>query len=346
MPAGLRALRRIQFGKESTAGTAVAATEFVVGKLGQKLEQELYMPDDLETGRLASFERSEVIARESVLPFESDANYEQIAMFLDMAVRGGVSATGADPHLWVFEPVYNASNAPGSYTVEYGDNVHQFETSYVSCRQLEFSGQVGDVVKINADLFGRDTISSSFTSNINVPSVLEAVKMAHGKLYVNDTWTALVGNSPAEVGGTLVDFSYKIMTGITPQKFADGRLDFSELAEAKRHVELELTAAFNTTTSGYFDTLYKNQNSSGANVGAQGMRMFGLHFDNGATTTSNRKLKLQLSGKLTEYDTLTEREGQNIVKLKVVSEYDDTPGAARDMRVELVNGRDVLINAA
>ena len=59
------------------------------------------MPDDLETGRLASFERSAVISRDAKLPFESDANYEQLAYFLNMAVTQPsiVASTTAFPIL-------------------------------------------------------------------------------------------------------------------------------------------------------------------------------------------------------------------------------------------------------
>ena len=60
MPAGIRALRQIHFGQESSTarGVAVTPTAFVVGKLNMRLEQELFMPAEYETGKLASFERS------------------------------------------------------------------------------------------------------------------------------------------------------------------------------------------------------------------------------------------------------------------------------------------------
>ena len=316
MASGFRALRKIQFGQEVTAGTPVAATAFIVGKIGMKLEQEIHSPDDFETGRLASYEQSEVIARQAMLPFEGDVTYEQIAYFLDMAITQGVVTGTTAPFTWTYSPNYTGSNAPRSFTAEYGDNIQAYESEFVSCRQLEISGQVGDVVKVNADLFGRQVVSTAFTTGLTPPA-RETVKMAGAQLFVDSSWA---GVGATEVPATLVDFNWRLQTGFNPMKFADNQLFFTELTEAKRHIELEMTVGFNTTTAGWF-----------ANFTGQTLRMVELSF----TGSNSRSLKLQQSVKLIEYMELTEREGQDIVKLKFVSEYDDT--GARDLRAILVN---------
>lgn len=333
--AGIRALRKIQFGTEATnaPGTAVDATAFVVGTLGMKLEQELYMPDDLETGNLASFERSQVIAREATLPFESDATYEQLMYMLNMAVEIPVitAASGNDPTIWTYAPNYTAANSLQTFTVEYGDDVQQWRAEFVSCRQLELSGQVGDVVKVNADLFGRQVMPAAagssftgFTANIN-PISRETIKMGTAQLYVNDSW----GNvGTTEAGATLVDFNWRFMTGLSPMKFADNQLYFTELAQAKRHVELDMTVALNSGTSGWF-TRFLEQTLTVMELRFTGTETIAMAND------SVKQLKLQTGGKITEFNELTEREGQDIVKVKLVSEYDST--GARDMGVEVRN---------
>ena len=428
--AGLRALRRIQIGAETTHGTGVPATLQLVGTLGMRSEQELYMPDDLETGRLASFERSTAIARETTLPFESDANYEQIEHLLRMAVpvagTGGFTATspvsgvnatarlpetGAnyinltllDPHgtpanSWtatvrvgrgsgtaqaarvgtrlrvdveeatltlnaaialfntipgvvaslgggagttvintttnasfsggrtrlgtgagLFEPGYGSANTYTSYTMEYGDDQQVWESTYVLARQLEISGSVGEVVRVSADLFGREQVVSNFTPNLSLPTTINAVKMAEAKFYVNDSWADITGNTPTEVGATLVDFNYRITTGLSPLKFADRRLDYTEVTQAKRSVELDMTVGFNSTTTAWFNSLFASQS----------LYMYKLEFDG----PNNQALDLYISGYMTEFAELTEREGQDIVRLKIASAYDST--GSRDMRVNL-----------
>ena len=439
--AGLRALRRIQFGQEDPPGEVAVTTAFLVGKLGLKLDQEIYQPEDLETGRLASFERSIAIAREATLPFESDANYEQLMYFLSMAVNNFPNAsdrtssgtpdgagTPTDPYTWTYLPNYTKRNDPLSFTVAYGDDVQMFYSTFVSCRQLEFSGQVGDVVKINSDLFGQQvtkfggdnrvasiTITEegdSYTSVPNVifdaapaggitaigvaefnaagdgvgsiriihpgrgytstpnisidpaptggtnatatailgigtsavvlspPSELEPVLMGTAQLYSNVNVGGVGGTGYSnlisstgrtEIGSTLVDFNYRIMTGFNPMKYGDNRLFYTDITEAKRHVELDMTVAFNRDVNSWFDRFID-----------QSYGWYSLTFNG----TGNNSLALRVGGKITEYNELTEREGQNIVKLKIMSEYDSgiaVTGGGRDMEIILQNGLNSIL---
>ena len=322
MPAGKRALRQIQMGLEATHGTLVVPNRMILGKVSMRPEQELYMPDDLETGRFASFEDSEVIAAETSVSFDSSATYNQLQHFLAMAIdeiTEPVPVSGVST--WDFKYDYNNANDPASYTMRYGDDIDVFEVGYIGCRQLTISGTVGDVVQIKADLFGRQQLVQSDTrvfADIALPT-LERIRMANCTLRINDTW-ATVGNML--VPGTMVDFEWSFTTGYTPQKFADGRIDFSELAEAKRHVELSMTVAFNQTTRDW-RTLFRDQTA----------RVVEVRLD----PTSDNSLKLQQSGKFTEFGELTEREGQDIVKVKFVSEYLAGASGDKDLSVELIN---------
>ena len=495
--AGLRALRRIQIGAEAsgtgadthTPNTPVDTDIFLIGKLGMKLGQELYQPDDLETGRLASYERSTPIAREATLPFESDANYEQLHYLLSMAINDVEESLNSlsAPFTRNYVPEYYRTNDPLSFTFEYGDNVRSYRSTYVSCRQLELSGQVGDVVKVNADLFGRDVEERPFTglgagtviavnvtdggsgytsvpvvdfttggtgavgyvvldgdtvdyivitnvgsgytdgdavdidaaptggtnavgevvtgmdsTTLDPPQDLNPVLMGTARFYVNDDFgvpsvsidsvgriivtdggsgytsaptvtiaggggtgaavtlsfdstnevvtgiTVTDGGSGytsaptvtiadpttgttamavavlgmPEIEATLVDFNYRVMTGLAPMKYADDRLSYTDLTEAKRHVELDMTLAFNEDISNWFSSYFRSQN----------YQWYGLRFNG----VGSRVLDLLVGGKVTEYNELSEREGQDIVKLKIMSEFDNSTGIERDMAIELV----------
>ena len=325
---GVRALRKIQIGPEAVADrdTGVTPGVFLIGTLGMKMEQELYMPDDLETGRLVSYERSEVIAQETSLPFESDANYLQLGHLLQMGFGMPTAAN-------VYEPMAGSATLeePTSYTFRYGDDKNVWESHYVLARMIEFSGQVGEVVRVKADLFGRAMESigpNGFVSTVIPPRDLESVKMATCKLYASATW-GTVGNTGTEVPATLIDFNYRAMTGFEPVKFADGRYDFSEVAQKKRHVELDMTVGFNDTSVGWFTSFAPDVDVNPR----QTRQVLGIHFEG----VGNRALNLQMSGVITEYNELTEREGQDIVKVKWISLYDDAVAANRDMRISLVS---------
>ena len=326
--AGFKAFRRIQIGAETTSGTAVAANKYLVGTLGMQLNQDIHMPDQWETGRLASFEQSDVLMRDAALPFDSDASYGDVPYLLEMSVeQGTATAPVADtsPAILTYEPNYTSANNPRTFTVEYGDNVQAYESSYVACRQLEFSGQAGGVLSVKADLFGQDMTESTFTSSIN-PAIREIVKMSDADVYVNSAWA----DTPTAVNNVLVDMNWRFMTGYAPQRYVDGTFTFTEISQAKRHVELDMTVAFNNTTRDWFDDVYR----------PQVYRVFRIRFDNGGSTTAQRYLHLEMGGYITQFATLTEREGQNIAKIKAVSAYNIT--ATRDMRVAVAHGAAAL----
>ena len=317
--AGLRALRKIQLVKEVTPGTQIpTATARLIGTLGMQQTQKFYRPDDLETGRLSSYERSFVVGEQASLPFASDANYEQLGYLLGMSVIGGIA--GGSPtdskYTRTYIPNLTSANSPDTYTFQYGDDIQAWLAGFCYSPDLDLSGSLDDTVKVKANIVGQNVRTGTFTSLSN-PTVLTPVIVGTGKFYVNDTWAHMISNTSL-VAATLVDFSYKITPGINPVKYIDGNIYFSERAEAKRHVEFEATLAFTTATAGYFANFIASSQTS---------KFIRLEFTGPLIgATAHDTLDLDGNFIFDEYPTLTEREGQNIVKLKMVSEYDPTSG--------------------
>ena len=283
-----------------------------------KQDQKYYRPDDLETGKLSSFERSHPISEEMSGAFESDANFEQLGYLLGMTVKGGITPTGPtdSAYLWSFVPNLTSANNPDSYTIQYGDDIQAFISAFCYGKDLEISGTMEDVLKVKSNLAGQNVRTGTFTSLSN-PTSLTPIPMATGKLYIDTTWAGLGGSN---VAGTLVDFAYKVTPGITPIKYADGAIHFTDRAEKKRHVELDVTFAFTAGVAGYYanfiaspqSKLFTRLKFTGPKIGA---------------TTGFNELSLDGAFIVDDFDTLTERDGQDIVKLKLISEY-DTVGSA------------------
>lgn len=357
--AGIRALRRILIGVEATHGMLVAPTTILIGNLTLRMEQGLYLPDQLETGRMNMYERAEVIARDASLSYESDASYQQLELFLNMAISNVPVGT-------VWTPNYGTSDALvtalrdnfDTYTFYYGDDRLQWVSGFVSCRQLEFNGAVGDVVKLSADLFGQDAaplanstavpaiiadpnytglidaaafLTNSGITNRSTQSDLESVKMNTGQLYVAPMAGDEVNFTADNLDATLVDFNYRITTGFSPMRYANGQLYFTDIAQAKRGVEMEMTVAVNSDVASWFANHYRL--ASGIN---QPRREIALQFNGSMPgNTVSKQLRLRMFGALTEYGELAEREGQDIVRIKYQSILDETE--IRDMQIELIN---------
>lgn len=329
MAAGLKALRKIQLGKETNHGVAVAATARLIGTLGMALDMQLFKPEDQETGLLSSFMRSYPAGYVANLPFESDANYEQLMYMLAMTIIGGVAPTGAGPYVWTYSPNLSSANNPDSFTIEYGDDVQAFESAFCYGKDLGISGMLDEAVKVKSALVGKGMDTTTFTGALTNPLVLTPVLTNTGKFYMDTTFA---GIGVTQKTATLVDFDWKLSEGITPIKYVDGNLGFTDRAEKKRHVELNLTLAFDTSALTLF-TAFKASPQTASYVA--------LKFTGPAITGGTDGLILQGCFTVAEYPTIEERDGQDVVKLKLTSQYDATSG--KEWEVILTNAVATLV---
>jgi len=241
MASGLKALRKIQIGEETTKGTAVAATAALLGVLTMKDSPTIHMPVE-ERATLAEFSRSVKVANLAELSFEGDATFEQILYLLHMGVLGNVTATGAGAAKeWVFTPAMTAAGVFDSFTIEFGDDVQAREAEYCMASMIEFSLAMNEPMKMKADIFGRKADATTFTGAITPPTV-ESILSQKARLYIDDEDGKIGGTVKSD---TLIAATYGINTGLSPKRFGDGSLDFSGYDEGFKGVDLKTTFAFN-----------------------------------------------------------------------------------------------------
>ena len=322
----LVAFRKIQIGKETTRGTAVAATKRLIGTLSMTPEVTWHRPVD-ERASLAEFRRAVVTARSARLRYEGDATYEQIINFLAMALKGGVTPTQPDPtnapntYQWTFTPNLTSKNNQDSFTVEYGDDTQEWESTFVVVENLELGVALGEVVSLRADLFGRFPSKSTFTAGLSDPTVNEIVAN-DVRVYIDGSWSALGTTQKSNlVAGATIRFP----TGLVPIKYADGSLDFSDLVEQRRHFELELDLAMGSDAITEYDAYVAGTS-----------RAIRLEFTGSLIEASyNRKLTIDIFGKYTTAPELFgDRDGENLIRLQL-SSHDD--GNGNELSVAVIN---------
>ncbi len=271
------------------------------------------------------------MGEQAELPFEADANFEQLGYLLAMAIKGGVTPSGPTDSLytWTFKPNLGAANDVDSFTFQYGDDVQAFISSWVFGTDLELSGSLtgdGEPLMVKSNLVGQNVRTAAFTGGLSNPSSLTPVKMGKSKLYVDSAWANL---GDTEVSNTLVDLSYKVAPGLTPVKFGNGELFYTDVAEKKRHVELDITFAFNPGVAGYFANYIATPQTP----------IFARVKFEGPTVGETAKAELDLDGHfvIDDYGPLDDREGQDIVKLKLVSLQDEAV-SGNEWQILLLNG--------
>lgn len=224
---GELAFRKTQYGKENPAthGTAVAATKLWPGTITVPADRKPAFPP-IQTGRRARALDgvvNQVHVDGLTLSMENGV-FQAMPFLLSMCLKGAVAASeqtvGQSDYLWTFTPSLTASNAPDSFTVEYGDDTQAYEIEYVMGRRLTVGGTLGDdaPVSVECEAFGKQISTAAFTAGIS-PLAYEFMVANMVKIYVNDTWANL---GVTEVTGLLQEWSIEILTGLHPKFHAAG----------------------------------------------------------------------------------------------------------------------------
>ena len=233
------ALERVQAGKESTGGTAVAADTMILGKVKFTPDVTPVIPAD-DIGLNVNGYRAVTGGKLVNNTLEIERGYFQILPLLfSMFMKGGVTAveqtTDQDDYLWDFTPnLDGTTNAPDTVTLEFGDSAQAFENEYVMGEKLSISGSVpqdgGDApVKISLDFFGKQNTKTTFTASLAKPTVNELSGYLT-RLYVDDTWA---GVGTTEKTSILRAFDIEMIGGKYPQFHGGSVLTFDSFGEGK-----------------------------------------------------------------------------------------------------------------
>ena len=325
---GQKALRRIQIGIETEHGTpATVCTAQLIGTMSMREAREIKRPSE-DNGALTKFVRSYVSKKNAEINWEGDATFEQLLYFLSMGLVGGVTpelaGEGAkDAYSWEFIPSVLASGAPDSFTIKAGDNVQAWAAEYCMATSLALKGAMGEGLGLTAAIFGRQLTPGSFD---DLPiSAVETILTSMLTVSIGDT---MEGVSP--VAATVHDIALSIDTGLKPVFLADGSLAFSCESEGPRGMELDMTLWFNTSA------LAEREKWELQTPRYIRLEALGSEIEEGYS----KKLTIDLRAKYTDWAALSEKEGMDLVAVKLSSEADVDNDF--EFGVTVVNGVSVL----
>jgi hypothetical protein len=333
MTTGLRSFRRIQIGKETARGTAVAADTKLIGRMELQPDLSILMHED-ERNSLALHYRDDVVRHEAGYRFTGAANYEQILQFLAMTLRGGISGVqqgGSAAYDWTFTPTLNAVNTQDAFTIEYGDNLQEWESAFAVCRSLELSIVFGDALGITADILARFPEKATFTGSLLDPSVLTTIKSDSVRLYIDANWAGLGGT---EFNTMLVGGSIRLNSGLVPVRFGDGldangRANFSTVIENPRASSFDLDMALSASAITQVYDAFVARTSKAIRLA------FSEPVDS-IQASYKHEMNIDMFGRFTALNPLfQEVDGMDVFRVTFTS-YDDalaTPGNELSVRV-------------
>lgn len=312
--AGIKALRRIQLGRESTdtPGTAVAATTTL--RMMGTLEdlREVVFPEE-DVGLLSGTDRQYVPKLGCQIVTEGEATFEQLGYILNAGV-GGVTATTdtGSGYIYTHTLPTTAQNTPYTYTIEGGDDQAAEEAEYCFVKDFTLSGNAGESWKLSANWFGRQVSTSTFTASTDAPiPVVEEILFGKTKLYIDDS-TDAIGTTLKS--NTLLSAELKVTTGFMEVYTATGNLYFDFVKQSAP--EVVLTVSFEHDASA---TAEKDAWRAGT------PRLIRLTALGSALATPGahtyKTMQINLAGKWEKFEKLDEQDGNDIIKATFRARY-------------------------
>lgn len=245
----VKKLTRIQIAKEVTPGTGVACTARLLGGGTLRDISQLARPER-DYGILdVAAEDPIPVAYGSSLDFESELSTQQLLYFLRGGIRkvSGVEQTGGQgDYLYTFSPIASSDPLIETFTIE-GDArdgtavVQNLKSLYNIVTELgiDMAGPTPAISKMTAKLMGRQATVATVTAGLGIPA-RTLVASQKWQCKVASALSGLAGASA--ITGGLVNFSYKLQTGLAIKRRANGSLDFYEHSfAAGRLASLQLT---------------------------------------------------------------------------------------------------------
>lgn len=247
---GNKFFSKVQYGKESTRGTAVAATKtLLTGKVPAiKSDRKPVVPEE-NVGIRAKGVRAVIHQYLYSNTLSTEHGYfQQMPWLFGCGLKGGVTPTEQTPsqgdYLWTQTPslVAGVSNSPDSSTIELGDDTQAYKSEYAMFERIRISGQVAQdmgvsPVNVEADFFGRQLATTTFTAGLSLPSA-EPMNAKLARLYVDTAWAGIGGT---ELSNLLRAFDIEIITGVHPKFSGSGNKYFNGHGEGLITVTCQFT---------------------------------------------------------------------------------------------------------
>lgn len=256
---GSRFFSKVQFGKESTRGTAVAADTLLLGRVPAVNSDRAPVFPREDVGVNAAAVRSVIHQYLYSNTLSSEHGYFQLLPVLfGCGLKGGVTATetnvGQGDYAWAFTPSLTAANSPDSLTIEMGDDVQAFEAEYAMFERIRISGQVAQgmdasPVTVEADFFARQLTPTSFTGAISLPTA-EPINAKLARFYLDTSWSGVGGTEKTNI---LRSFDIEILTGVHPKFSGSGYKYFNTHGEGLIEVTANFTFEGNSDADAIFD---------------------------------------------------------------------------------------------
>lgn len=335
MTYGIKALRKVQIGAESTAGTPVSATNVLIGEGTLQDDREVVFQKG-DVGSFLGNMNTRTAKLGGTLEFDQEASFEQIGYVFQASVTTAAAVqdgAGSD-YIYTYSAPKTAPTTIQTYTLQAGDNistdVDQMQYSYASSWTL--SGKGGEPLQLKTTWKGRQVALSSddgFT-NVAVPSV-EAILFSRGSIDIDNAVGGTIGTTTAD--GELLAFELKYDSGFKEVFTADGLDDpyFAFVKSTAPAITCDFTFEHDNTVAPLVKSNWRAETTKLIR-----MKFIGSTAATTGTAWSGRTLQIDMYGKWLKIEKLDEIDGDDVIKGTFQVGYDST-GTSYSLEIVVVN---------
>jgi len=337
---GVRDLREIQIKfcttQPPTATWDAAQTPIarIVGTCGMKKVVNRVFPTEA-TGLMSDHIMGRyydpwVMAELPIAMGDEGLTYQQFPWYLAM---GAVGVLNSAAGVWTFTPMLTAADYPYVASIIYGDNAGAWIANACFARQLMISAAFKGPWNLEADIVGRDMDEDSL-EDIAYPTPLNTIL---GQLTVLNTHPNCQFGSATKIPGKLIDWRLTI-PGFHPKFFQDGIHWYSIMGLASRHLTFEATVEWDSAWSKAEHAIWAASHFAATPSVPRYMELVATGGPTGgAPATYSTEIKMVLMYE--SFETLEERDGNDIVKFVARSVYDVGPcdGGFNEWSIEVNN---------
>ena len=306
--------RKIQIGKETVAGTAVAATHVWAGE-GVPDEGIDLRQQDYASGSAAGNDKTYIAGYAGTIALDpTPATYEQLPMLLEMGIETetGTQDGAGTAYVYVYNFPELAAGTLKTATIEAGNGQQAKEIAYCFAESINLTGAPGEPIMMSAAIRGRQWSTTTYTGALT-PAAVNPIIFSTGALYTDDAF----GNwGNTALASTLYGFNLDINTGFVAKGTADGSLTFDFAHMNNFQALLSVTFEYNA-----------NAVLEEADWRAQTPRYLRLLFtDVTAVTTPGvytyKQLQIDMYGKWLSFDPLSDDDGNELIVGNFKAMYD------------------------
>lgn len=257
---GYRFFRQSSVGIESTAGTAVAATRRLNGRLAINDGSTLELRDE-ERGSMGGSNTYDFLDYQADAIYTGYASTDELVFWCQAGIVGGIAAVGSNPSVYTFtQPLTAAQLAAAvdatarpqglaALTLYAGDNQQCIRAAGCYVKTITISGATNKGWQITVELLGKRWSKSTFTA-LSQPSNILAKNLL-STVFIDTSGAGIGGTQVAT--GTFYDFTWKHDSKITADHAMDGSLEMGGILRDIPETTLELTGKWNTAMVAEFD---------------------------------------------------------------------------------------------